>query len=86
MGQTYSYHITKAFGEGADESSYLFWWPISGFGQYCTNEAVGLREFDKCVQEDPEGKYKLVRYLAVKSWNRISVVGITGEPITIKAN
>lgn len=69
---TMSYHITKDFGGGV----YLFWWPISGFNQFCTDEAEAQAEFERITKEDVECGYRLVRYKAVVQYG--DVCGITG--------
>lgn len=71
----YSYHIFKKFGN----DTYLAWWPISGFGEYCSNIKIAEKQFEK---ECDDGSCKLIQYDAVVSKGKI--IGITGEPIILK--
>lgn len=70
-----SYHILKNFG--GKDATYLWWWPVSGFNIFCTDEEIARAEFKKVCDDDPNGGYKLVRYPVVTRWG--TVVGITGE-------
>ena len=69
----YSYHITKDLG-----GSQLFWWPISGFGQFCTVERDAMNAYENEIKKDPSGSFELVRFPAVTRF-RWKVIGITGE-------
>jgi len=71
----YSYHIFKKFGN----DTYLAWWPLSGFDQYCTNLKIAEKQFEKECQD---GSCKLIQYDTVVSKGKI--IGITGEPIILK--
>lgn len=74
----YSYHILKGFGDKK-----LFWWPMNGFGQYCTVENEAIETFENMTEQDPEGTYELVKYPAVTSF-RWTIIGITGECTSLR--
>jgi hypothetical protein len=65
---TKSYHIYKKLGD-----HYVAWWPLSGFGQYCTNLNEAKREFE---EEKKKGPCKLMEFTAVRQ--NYQIVGITG--------
>ena len=50
----YSYHIHKKFGD----DYYVAWWPASGFGQYCTDQKQAIKEYKKCVKENPSDSFR----------------------------
>ena len=66
-----SYHITKKIG-----NSYVFWWPASGFGQYCTKQKYAQIELNRLIFEHPGESYRLISRPAVR--NILGhVVGVT---------
>ena len=67
-----SYHITKDFG-GKD----VMYWPMSGFGQYCSDIEEAKNELNKLTTDNPSSKFKLVKYQAISHNGKI--VGITGQ-------
>lgn len=68
---TKSYHVT--FND-------VFVWPLSTFGDYCIFRRIAMKEFNKCVKDNPNSNYKLVAYPAVvKGFLFPRVLGITGE-------
>jgi hypothetical protein len=76
MGSSYSYHIKK---------NGLSWWPLSGFGQYCTNKSVAVETLKKYRDEYPNAKFELYRGVAVKSGSQvIGVYQDTMEKIEIE--
>ena len=56
-----SYHILKQIST----NQFIWWWPISGVGEYCTNEAEAQAEFYKFCKEEPQDGYQLACYPAV---------------------
>lgn len=71
----YSYHITKVMSERE-----VFWWPLSGFNQYCTDKSYALNVIKKYIKNDPDNKYKLYEFKAVTDgYYYRTVVGIENE-------
>lgn len=77
---TESYHILKGLGE-----IYIFHWPVSGFGQYCTDIETAKMEFESTIIEDPLNSYKLISYPTVTDYsNPEKIIGIIGNQTIIK--
>lgn len=77
-GTIYSYHVQKKFGD----DYWVAWWPASGFGQYCINQKQAIKEYQKCVHENPTDEFQLIRQPAVCANG--NVVGVTGFPEVIE--
>lgn len=70
----YSYNIYKKFGD-----AYVSWWPMSGFGQYCTDEKTALEQLEI---EAKQGPCRLMKHQAVvQARTVIGLVDGTGEVI-----
>lgn len=80
----YSYHVMLGMNGSDGKTTYVFWWPLGGFGQFCTSESTACDEYEKCVAKDPKSDYQLVRY-AVKTRGLFSIEGITGEPFVLRS-
>jgi hypothetical protein len=76
-----SYHIVKKLGDAGK----FFMWPPSGFGQFCTSESEARAQFQIEITRDPSGHWDLIKYPAVTSKYRWSILGITGEPTVVKS-
>ena len=79
----HSYHILKEFGTDHQGVAMAFWWPLGGFGQYCTNEQTALDQFKAYQDKEPNVFFQLVRYDLVTNWWG-SPLEITGECKMIK--
>lgn len=62
-----SYHIMKNFNT-PDNPTWTFWWPLSGFGDYCTSEAAARAEYNKITATPDHTGYKLVSYPIQRTW------------------
>ena len=77
MGAKYSYHVEKDF-----DGSYLSWWPMCGFGQYCTNLNNAKRQFNKEIEMNPNSGYVLARYDIARTMYG-TIAGVTGDRVII---
>lgn len=84
LKQKYSYHVLYGVKGKNDKTSYMFWWPTSSLGVYCTSESIANAEYDKCVQQAQSGEhFKLVRYPVVTR-GFFFVVGVKDEMQVLK--
>ena len=71
----FSYHVKKDFGN----NEFLYWWPSSGFGKYCTDEKEARFMFEKISNDEPDSSLQLVKFPCVTSTFRWKILGITGN-------